>query len=89
MGDVYLADDARLKRQVALKFLPGEVAGDPARLERFEREAQIVAALNHPNIVTVHSIERDNGALFMAMDTSMVARSPRSSPAAAFPSADC
>ena len=68
MGDVYLAEDTRLKRQVALKFLPCEVANDPIRLERFEREAQVVAALNHPNIVTVHSIERDGGTLFMAME---------------------
>jgi serine/threonine-protein kinase len=68
MGDVYLAEDTRLKRQVALKFLPSEVATDRNRLERFEREAQVVAALNHPNIVTVHAIERDEGALFMAME---------------------
>ena len=68
LGDVYLAEDTRLKRQVALKFLPSEVADDPIRLERFEREAQVVAALNHPNIVTVHSIERDGGTLFMAME---------------------
>jgi serine/threonine protein kinase len=68
MGDVYLAEDTRLKRQVALKFLPSEVATDPIRLERFEHEAQVVAALNHPNIVTVHSIERDGETLFMAME---------------------
>ena len=68
MGDVYLAEDTRLKRQVALKFLSSEVAADRNRLERFEREAQVVAALNHPNIVTVHAIERDEGALFMAME---------------------
>jgi eukaryotic-like serine/threonine-protein kinase len=68
MGDVYLAEDTRLKRRVALKFLPSEVANDPIRLERLEREAQVVAALNHPNIVTVHSIERDGGTLFMAME---------------------
>ena len=68
MGDVYLAEDTRLKRQVALKFLSSDVATDRSRLERFEREAQVVAALNHPNIVTVHAIERDEGALFMAME---------------------
>ena len=68
MGDVYLAEDIRLKRQVALKFLSSGIAADAQRLERFEREAQIVAALNHPNIVTVHSIERDGETLFMAME---------------------
>jgi serine/threonine protein kinase len=68
MGEVYLAEDTRLKRHVALKFLPGEVATDTIRLERFEREAQVVAALNHPNIVTVHAIEREGETLFMAME---------------------
>ncbi len=68
MGAVYLAEDVRLKRQVALKFLPPEVTADPARIERFEREAQVVAALNHPHIVTIHSIERDGATLFIAME---------------------
>src|SRR5258707_1338056 len=68
MGDVYLAEDRRLNRQVALKFLATSIATDPVRLERFEREAQLAAALNHPNIVTVHSIERDGDTLFMAME---------------------
>jgi Tol biopolymer transport system component/predicted Ser/Thr protein kinase len=68
MGAVYLAEDLRLKRRVALKFLPDDVGSDPTRLERLEREAQTVAALNHPNIVTVHSIERDGDTLFIAME---------------------
>ena len=68
MGEVYLAEDTRLKRQVALKFLPSEVANDAARLERFEREAQVVAGLTHPNIVTVHSIERQGDTLFIVME---------------------
>ncbi len=58
MGDVYLAEDARLKRQVAIKILPAALAAQPDRRERFEREAQAIAALNHPNIVTIFSVEQ-------------------------------
>ena len=57
MGEVYAAEDTRLHRRVALKVLPRLLADDPDRRERFEREAQAVAALNHPNIVTIHSVE--------------------------------
>ena len=57
MGEVYVAEDTRLKRKVALKILPGEIANDPVRAERFQREAETIAALSHPNIVTIHSIE--------------------------------
>jgi serine/threonine protein kinase len=53
MGEVYTARDPRLNRYVALKILPGAAALDPERRERFEREAQAIAALNHPNIVTI------------------------------------
>jgi serine/threonine protein kinase len=58
MGEVYLAEDTRLKRQVAIKILSAMIAGDSDRRERFEREAQTVAALNHPNIVTLYSVEQ-------------------------------
>jgi serine/threonine protein kinase/WD40 repeat protein len=58
MGAVWKAEDTRLRRHVALKFLPQEMSADPDRRARFEREAQAVAALNHPNIVTLHSVER-------------------------------
>jgi serine/threonine-protein kinase len=72
MGEVYEAEDTRLKRRVALKVLPPETAADPARRARFEREAQTVAALNHPNIVTLHSIEQaetpDGSVHFITME---------------------
>ncbi|MDX1643682.1 MAG: protein kinase [Thermoanaerobaculia bacterium] len=68
MGAVYLAEDGRLGRQVALKILPAEMADDPERLERFEREAKVVAALNHPNIVTIHSVEEADGVRFLTME---------------------
>jgi Tol biopolymer transport system component len=68
MGEVYLAEDLRLGRQVALKVLAHESAGDPDRRARFEREARAVAALNHPGIVTIHSVEEDAGLLFLTME---------------------
>lgn len=67
MGEVYLAEDTRLKRKVALKMLPPEMANDPSRLERFQREAEVVAALDHPNIVTIFSVEEAEGAHFLTM----------------------
>lgn len=68
MGDVYLARDINLDREVALKILPAEMATDPKRLQRFEREARAVAALNHPNIVTLHSVEEAEGMRFLTME---------------------
>ncbi len=59
MGEVWEAEDTKLKRRVALKVLPPHLAANPERLERFQREAETVAALNHPNIVTIYSVERD------------------------------
>ena len=57
MGQVYLAEDIKLGRKIALKVLPDEMASDPERLDRFQREARALAALDHPGIVTVHSVE--------------------------------
>jgi len=68
MGEVYRARDTRLNRIVALKVLPAGVSADADRRERFDREAQAVAALNHPNIVTLHSIEHVDGTSFLTMD---------------------
>ena len=68
MGEVYLAEDTKLKRQVALKVLPADLSDDPERLARFQREAETVAALNHPNIVTLFSVEEDQGVRFLTME---------------------
>lgn len=68
MGEVYRARDRRLERDVAIKLLPPELAEHPERLARFEREAKAVAALNHPNIVTLHSIEEAEGIRFLTME---------------------
>ncbi len=68
MGEVYLARDARLDRQIALKILPAQFTQDPAQVERFEREARAASALNHPNIITIHEIGQEGDLHFIATE---------------------
>src|SRR6202011_515035 len=68
MGQVYRATDTKLEREVALKALPGDMAGDPEFLARVKREARAVAALNHPYIVTIYSVEEAEGVHFLTME---------------------
>ena len=67
MGEVYRATDTKLGRDIALKVLPAEMAEDPERLARFRREAKVLAQLDHPNIVTIHSVEESDGVHFLTM----------------------
>jgi len=68
MGEVYLAEDLRLKRKVALKLLAPELTGDEQGLQRFEQEARAASALNHPNILTVYEFEQADGLHFIAAE---------------------
>jgi serine/threonine protein kinase/Tol biopolymer transport system component len=68
MGQVYRATDTKLKRQVAIKILPPSVAGDPDRLARFQREAEVLASLNHPHIAAIHGLEESGGVSALVME---------------------
>ena len=68
MGEVYRARDTKLKREVALKVLPGEFATDPDRVERFQREAELLATLNHPNIAAIYGVEESAGTYALVME---------------------
>src|ERR1700694_5892790 len=68
MGEVYQAHDTKLGRDVALKVLPEAFAHDAERLSRFQREAKMLAALNHPNIATIHGLEDSNGSSYLVME---------------------
>jgi serine/threonine protein kinase len=68
MGEVYRAKDTNLNRQVAIKVPPDIFSGDPERMARFEREAKLLASLNHPNIATIYGLEEAEGKRFLAME---------------------
>lgn len=68
MGEVYRATDNNLKRQVAIKVLPQSMAADRDRVVRFQREAEVLAALNHPNIAHIHGLERSGGVVALVME---------------------
>ena len=77
MGEVYRARDTRLKRDVALKILPPAVAKDSDRVARFEREAELLAALNHPNIAHIHGVEEADGSIAPALGSRLAAAANR------------
>src|SRR6516164_2494943 len=68
MGEVYRARDLKLKREVAIKILPGEFAQDSDRVSRFQREAEVLASLNHPNIAAIHDLEETGGTRYLVLE---------------------
>ena len=76
MGEVYRARDTKLDRDVALKVLPQAFTDDPDRLARFEREAKVLASLNHPNIAAIHGLEESDGVRALVLHNSRVRAAP-------------
>src|SRR5262247_569510 len=68
MGEVYRARDSKLKREVAIKILPNEFSRDPARVSRFQREAEVLASLNHPNIAAIYDLQEANDTRFLVLE---------------------
>src|SRR5262247_978347 len=68
MGEVYRARDLKLKREVAIKILPEEFSRDAERLSRFQREAELLASLNHPNIAAIYNVEEANGSCYLVLE---------------------
>ncbi len=68
MGEVYRARDTKLKREVAIKILPDEFSRDPERLARFQREAEVLASLNHPNIAAIYDVDEANSSRFLVLE---------------------
>src|SRR6059058_2972689 len=68
MGEVYRARDTKLKRDVAIKILPDEFSRDPDRVSRFQREAEVLASLNHPNIAAIYDLQEANGSRFLVLE---------------------
>src|ERR671937_1072514 len=68
MGEVYRARDTKPKREVAIKILPDEFARDPDRVSRFQREAEVLASLNHPNIAAIYDLQEANGTRFLVLE---------------------
>src|SRR6476659_1852311 len=68
MGEVYRARDLKLKREVAIKILPEEFSRDADRVSRFQREAEVLASLNHPNIAAIHDLEETDGTRYLVLE---------------------
>src|SRR5499425_3402510 len=68
MGEVYRARDTKLKREVAIKFLPDEFSRDPSRVSRFQREAEVLAALNHPNIAAIYDVQEVSDSRYLVLE---------------------